>query len=620
MTQNPFMFFTNFLIILCTLSVALLFKRRNFFFVLISVIWIGLGIANWVVLSIRITPLNGPDFAILKSAITMIFMYFSLFQIVLILLAFLAAFFAIGMAWKKLPKRQVALAQHSLVFTLILSTLIVANSFAVNSESYNESFSNLIEAYDDYGFAYCFSASLIDRGIKEPEDYNVLTIQSIKDDLDTLTALTPSLRPNIIMVQLECFFDVHQVIDWSFSENPIPNFTQLKANFPHGYLTVPTVGAGTANTEFEILTGMNLAYFGAGEYPYKTILKTHTTESLPYNLEPYGYYSHVIHNNTSTFYDRHLIYGNLGFDSFNGIEYMHDITYTPVGWARDAVLTKEIFKALKATPDRDFVFTISVQAHGKYLDISTDDPTFITLDGLEDDSLQIPYTYYLHQLYETDAFIGDLIAALSDFEEPTIAVFYGDHLPSIPFADAELKHGNRFQTEYVIWSNYGLQGDNQDLDAYQLSAQVLSYAGINNGYLTKLHQNYAHQWDYQERLVALQYDMLYGNYYLYGGEPGYAPKSLTLGILPITIDTIVLEPTGMTVKGTQFTTFSSIRINNRPVDTVFVDANTLWTELPDLEVGDTVHVAQITLTKDVLSQTKDYVIEAIDPDLLFNNQ
>ena len=36
---------------------------------------------------------------------------------------------------------------------------------------------------------------------------------------------------------------------------------------------VPSVGAGTANTEFEVLTGMNMRFFGPGEYPYKTVVK-----------------------------------------------------------------------------------------------------------------------------------------------------------------------------------------------------------------------------------------------------------------------------------------------------------------------------------------------------------
>ena len=56
-----------------------------------------------------------------------------------------------------------------------------------------------------------------------------------------------------------------------------------------GYLTVPVVGAGTANTEFEVLSGMSMQYFGTGEYPYKTILKKTDCESTAADMEPMPY-------------------------------------------------------------------------------------------------------------------------------------------------------------------------------------------------------------------------------------------------------------------------------------------------------------------------------------------
>ena len=72
---------------------------------------------------------------------------------------------------------------------------------------------------------------------------------------------------------LESFIDPYDVNFLQMSEDPIPTFHSLEQNFTTGYLTVPVVGAGTANTEFEVLTGMSMQYFGTGEYPYKTILK-----------------------------------------------------------------------------------------------------------------------------------------------------------------------------------------------------------------------------------------------------------------------------------------------------------------------------------------------------------
>ena len=67
----------------------------------------------------------------------------------------------------------------------------------------------------------------------------------------------------------------------NFSENPLPNLTQLSKRCASGFLSVPVIGAGTVNSEFEMLTGMNIDDFGIGEYPYKTVLK-----EKPANLWP----------------------------------------------------------------------------------------------------------------------------------------------------------------------------------------------------------------------------------------------------------------------------------------------------------------------------------------------
>ena len=92
--------------------------------------------------------------------------------------------------------------------------------------------------------------------------------------------------------------------------------------YSSGYYKVPAVGAGTANTEFESITGMSLHYFGPGEYPYKSILKETTCESAPYVLKNLGYSTHAVHNNEANFYGRRSIFPNLGFDTFTSAEYM----------------------------------------------------------------------------------------------------------------------------------------------------------------------------------------------------------------------------------------------------------------------------------------------------------
>lgn len=131
-------------------------------------------------------------------------------------------------------------------------------------------FGNIAFAYEDYGFPYCFSASLFNTGINEPSGYSEETMAEISNNgaiTKSETGRSEDELPNIMFVQLESFFDPTEVEWLRFSEDPIPNLRKLFNEYSTGYFKVPSVGAGTANTEFEVLTGMSMRFFGPGEYP-----------------------------------------------------------------------------------------------------------------------------------------------------------------------------------------------------------------------------------------------------------------------------------------------------------------------------------------------------------------
>ncbi|TCT14876.1 phosphoglycerol transferase MdoB-like AlkP superfamily enzyme [Natranaerovirga pectinivora] len=598
---RPYIFLYNTLIILITLSLSLLFIRRHFFLILISTIWIAFGIANFVLLSYRTIPLSASDFYILKSVFGIIDIYLNTIQIMMILGILIMSIMGLVMAWNKLPKNRVP---YYKTFICVSSTLILI--FSVSEISSARVFRNLVDAYNEYGFAYCFSTSLIDRGIGRPENYSEENIDEIVSVLNIEDSNTPQRRPNIVMVQLESFFDVNHIKGLELSENPVPYFTQLKEDFPSGFLKVPSIGAGTANTEFEVLTGMNLSYFGLGEYPYKTILTSSTAETIAYNLSELGYKSHAIHNNTATFYNRHTVFPNLGFDTFIPIEYMSNVEYSPIGWAKDDILTTEIIKAMESTDTKDFVYAISVQAHGKYPRVEVDSNQKIKVTGSKNDIEVIPYEYFINQIYEVDQFLGNLTEELSHYDEPVVVVIFGDHLPSLSITDDDLVNGDLFETEYVIWSNFPIESINQDLTTYQLSAYVLELLGINNGTLTKLHQAYNNEEDYEDKLLMLQYDMLYGNQYVFNGINPYEIIDMQMGVTDIKIRNARQEKDNIRISGVGFTPWSVVYINNRPKQTRFIDESTLMVENEFLGYGSNVFVAQVSDDRRVMSQTPNW--------------
>ena len=136
-------------------------------------------------------------------------------------------------------------------------------------------------------------------------------------------------KPNIIYLQLESFIDPTEVKSVKFSKDPVPNYRKLMKEYSSGYPTVPAVGAGTANVEFEVMTGMSVKFFGPGEYPYKSILKKTVCEAAPYDMKTMGYSTHAIHNHRGAFYYRNKVFANMGFDTFTCLEYMNNVVKTP---------------------------------------------------------------------------------------------------------------------------------------------------------------------------------------------------------------------------------------------------------------------------------------------------
>lgn len=619
MALHPIHFLCNILVVLLTLLLALLVKRRVFMLSLVSTIWLGLAIANFILLGYRTTPLAAIDFYILKPVFSILKIYLTPVQMILIVLAFLVVITGIVLVFLKAPKHRALYrgALASITMTFIATFGLI--HFSIQADATSASFANLADAYRNYGFAYCFATSLLDTGIDKPEEYSVEAMTSLAEDIERVSEEEASSSdqqgnpadqdesqqvPNVIMVQLESFIDPNRLEGFTYSENPVPVFTELKENYTSGYLSVPAIGAGTANTEFEVLTGMSLDYFGPGEYPYKTILQQSTCESIAYNLKELGLGTHVIHNNTGTFYDRHLVFPNLGFDSFTSLEYMNHVDKNPLGWAKDAILTTEIIKSLLSTEQKDFIYAISVQPHGKYPSdpLGDDQPITVTSDVLSDEEL-IPFSYYVNQIHEEDAFLRSLIQALEACGEPTVLVLYGDHLPSLSAAEEHMAEGDLLQTEYVIWDNIGLEKQDQDLEAYQLSSSVLKKLDVRNGVLNSFHQSFEESPRYQEYLEMLEYDMLYGEQAVYGGTSRYLPSNMQMGVVPVVMDQYFLLGDTLYVLGDQFTPYSRICINGDPVDTEFVSTSAIKGPDLSLEDGDQISVAQIGEDGIPLSET-----------------
>ncbi len=621
--KEPIVFLYNCSIIFFTLTLALLMRKRVFGYCIISFAWLLCGITNCIVLGFRITPFSAIDVLMARNTITIIDKYFEVWQIVVICVLLFIALAGIILLFLKSPivTGKIYRVRTTIFIVATFCCVMLFTKIALNAQAISDNFSNLATAYENYGFAYCFSNSVVDVGINQPKDYSEEKMLEIKDELDKVEASKSEYvkkKPNVVVVQLESFMDPSYVKELQFSENPIPNFTKLKNECTSGFLVMPAIGAGTANSEFEVLSGFNVAYFGAGEYPYKTVLGSTTCETMATELTKQGYKTHAMHNHDGTFYDRYEVYKNLGFDTFTPLEYMYNVEHTQKNWEKDNVLTGEIMKNLESTAERDFVFTVSVQGHGRYPDV-LDEENFdypIKVTGTGDESLDTEWTYYCNQLYEMDAFIGELVETLSKYDEPVVLCMYGDHLPGFELTEDSLKNANLYQTEYFIWSNMkDFPVEKEDLEAYQLSTKIFDMVGFQKSYMQKFNTLYKPgDENFDDIMKNIQYDMLYGDRYLWPEGWTYEPTDMQYGIDTICITDIeqgtymyqpetddntedipeASELTGLYIHGENFNEYSFVWVDDAFNDkTIYIDRNTLF--LPDgkFKDGEEVCIAQV---------------------------
>ena len=378
MIQSPLVFLCNVLMIWAVISLALLFRRRVFAMCMLSLIWLTLGIVNGVILSNRMTPFTVYDLKSLEDGLSIVSNYFSVTTLVLAIAGVLALVLAIIFLYRKAPKLKNKVNYKKAIAAIAIIAIGTFGAFqlAIRTGVLDTFFGNLAYGYRDNGVPYCFLVTWMDKGVSKPSGYSENQIKSIFEDgeLGDDNIYTPGeddntdvkSKPNILFLQLESFIDPTLVEGLEYSKDPIPNYRQLMKEYSSGYLTVPAVGAGTANVEFEVMTGISVKFFGPGEYPYKEILRKTTCETTPNDLKTLGYSSHAIHNHRGVFYGRNKVFSNMGFDTFTSLEYMNNVMKTPKNWAKDSILTEQIMDALESTDGSDYIYTISVQGHGKY--------------------------------------------------------------------------------------------------------------------------------------------------------------------------------------------------------------------------------------------------------------
>lgn len=621
--KTPLVYIYNSFIVFASLTLVYLFRRRAFVRLIISSFWVIMGIINGVVLSNRVTPFGFADLTVLSDLITIIDTYLSPLMMVLIAIAIViflficTLFYVHGPIYQGKQRRIISLAS---ILSIIFIAIPATTSAAQENNIVADYFTNIAQGYMDYGFVYSFSSGFVNWGMSEPQEYDEAVIdalmQAVEDD-KAITTVTTENGPNIITVLLESFVDPNEYNFMTYSQDPTPFYHYLEENYTSGYLTMPVVGAGTANAEFEILTGMRLHHFGTGEYPYKTILKeVENCESIASYLGSIGYGTHAVHNNCGDFYSRINAFSMMGFDSFTSEELMDITEFTPnQGWAEDSILAEETIKTLTSTPGPDLTYVITVGQHGVYPEKPVIENPYCEVYGLATEEETNAWTYYMHQANKTDQFIQELITYLEQLDENTIVVFWGDHLPTMGLEDVDMVSGDIYKTKYITWNNFGLKKNDKDLYAYQLMADIFNQVGIHDGTMMAYHQTQMNNIDHEAYLTGieqLQYDILYGERYCYDGDINkYPATDIVMGVEDVIISDMYshVDEEGeewIVIKGKNFTNWSRIYINGEKVSTTYVSGEELWMKPSKIKDGDLVIVNQNCSKNEIFRSSNEF--------------
>lgn len=628
-------FLYNALIISVTLSPCFLFKRRLFAFSLGSLIWIILGIANNFLIKFRETPLTFADLRMIKSGIELSEQYLSKNSIMLIASLFIVLIIVLSFIFfkcKKVKVKYIINIPLIFIYFLFFSKLI---NYGLENNFISKNFWDVNWGYNTYGFSYSFYNSAVNTGISKPNNYSKSTISNIKDELAMLntessTAVSSNylvkvgdntssansaidntnstVNPNIIIVQLESFINPNWITDITLNKNPVSNFEQLSSEFTSGLISVPALGGGTANTEFEVITGMSTSFFGVGEFPFNTIASRQAIPSLAYTLKDLGYSANSLHNHEGKFYSRDVVYKNLGFDSFTPIECMNVPEKTPVGWAKDSVLINEICNIITSTDTPDLIFGISVQGHGNYPEDELENKEiYITNDYSKSNKNSLEY--FINQVYEMDQFVGDLIEAINNLNEPTIIAFYGDHFPAVGIEAKDVSIKTLKCTPYVIWDNMNLSKTDTNIKTYELTSLILDKLSLTTTTLSLLHNSNLDVETKNQYLNQLEYDMIYGKNYTFDYEELIPSDNYKVGFKDVKIYNVeIYNDDNIIIKGENFNNYSNVYVDGKYVAKTFIDSNTLSIPIDSCKADSTVQVRQPSATGSTIFTSSNEVI------------
>lgn len=474
---------------LLLLAFTCLFRNVFFGAALVNFGVCALSIANRVKIEVRDEPVFPRDFGLLKevgSAMGTYDIQFPVKVIAVVVLATLAlaalgvfigckpvslaAFRAGSVRLKSWVCRLLGAAASLGVLAALILTVYASddlyNSFRVSNAYYIPS------VFNELGFPYCFCRQFTTYPIDKPEGFN--KAEAAAWETGDQSGLGQDVH--VVMVMNEAFSDItdSDVFTYSGDDDPLPNLHALRGD-PHavsGHVVVPGFAGGTANTEFDVLTGMQTnALSATATSSFRVVNRD--LDSLFRVFGGDGYHTSFFHPGDDWFYNRENVYRWFGAEETVFASQMEELEYKG-RWVTDdymAGLIEREFKETAAAGKLLFHYTTTIQNHMSYTadkyGEGYDFPAVETSAALSD-QVRTMLEVYIEGARDADAMLGRLRDYFAGQNEPVVLVFWGDHLPYLGDAmlgyaelglEVAVKENERqdplcsYETPYVIWAN-----------------------------------------------------------------------------------------------------------------------------------------------------------------------
>ena len=339
------------------------------------------------------------------------------------------------------------------------------------------------------GFLLNFTTAIRYSFVSEPEDYSAQRAEEIAAEYPSEPASAAGELPeNLIFVMNESFSDLTAAFpNLELSEDPLSFYHSLTKNTVKGTMISPVTGGGTANVEFEYLTGDSLAFLPASTVAYQLYLYD-GCPSLVSQVKDLGYHTIAFHPYLSSGWNRTSVYPWLGFDEVYFQEDVVDPQYIR-NYVSDLSDYEQLFRWTEENDGPTMIFNVTMQNHSGYSqgwnNLSGD---VSVTGGAKSSSIT---TQYFSLMKESDQAIQALVEHYSQVEEKTLIVFFGDHQPPLGNTFFETLYGKKlderdpeevqqaYETPFFIWANYDIpEQDDLRISSNYLGVLAAEVAGL----------------------------------------------------------------------------------------------------------------------------------------------